>query len=430
MKRKDRKGKDLIINIPPGTSKSTIVTILFPVWCWLQIASHRFITSSYSSSLSISHSVKSRNLIESDWFQQRYGHIFQLSADQNAKTLYENDSTGARITASVGGSVTGKHADIFIVDDPIKADEAMSKLKLDECNEWWDLTVSTRLRDQKRSLKIVVMQRLNEMDLTGYLMKTKPGQYEVICLPGEETKSIQPPHLRHKYIKGLLDPVRMDVIVLANLQLSLGTLGFTGQINQSPSTMEGNLLKSKWFGKFTMSELTAMANSLGQPIVWNFVLDGAYTKDKVNDASAIMSYCILNKEVYIRAVKSVWKELPELIAFIKEFAQDNGYGKTSRIFIEPKASGLSTAQVLKRTSSLNVILDKAPTTDKVSRVNGISPAVESGRVHVLEDGPWLEAFLLQCTVFPNADHDDEVDCLVMSVDKLAGKNKVHGIEVI
>ena len=424
------KGKDLIINIPPGTSKSTLVTILFPVWCWLHLPSHRIISSSYSGSLAMMHSVKSRNVIESDWFQQRYSHIFQLSPDQNAKTLYENDCTGARITASVGGSVTGKHADIFIVDDPIKVDEAMSELKLKECIKWWDLTVSTRLRDQKRSLKIVVMQRVNELDLTGYLLKTKPGRYEVICLPGELTKAVKPPHLRHKYVDGLLDPVRLDRQVLDNLAIDLGSLGFTGQINQAPSKMEGNLLKSKWFGRFTMSELMATAKALGRPVVWNFALDGAYTKDKLNDASAILSYCILENDIYIRAVMSVWYELPELLTFLQEFVHTNGYTSLSRLYIEPKANGLSTAQMLMRTSKLNIVIDKAPTTDKVSRVNGISPGVQAGRYHLLADSPWIESFMQQCTMFPNAEHDDEVDALTMAGDKLQNPNKVLSFEVL
>ena len=421
------KTKDLIINVPPGTSKSSIVTILFPVWAWLQIPSLRFITSSYSASLSIFHSIKSRDVIRSDWFQKRFGHIFQMKADQDSKTVFENDKTGLRITTSVGGSVTGKHADILIADDPINVQDSVSQLALQDCNYWWDHTISTRLTDQKRSLKIIVMQRLNEKDLSGYCLENKKGQYELICMPGEETDAIYPKELKKHYVNGMLDPKRLDEQVMESLKLSLGTLGFTGQINQSPASIEGNLIKRDWFGRFTLNDLIAKVN--GTPLYWNFTMDGAYTKDKLNDPSALLSYAIFENNIYIRDVISVWKEMPDLLNFLPEFCNRNGYNTGSRIYIEPKANGLSAAQMLRHTSNLNVVIDKSPTTDKIARVNACSPLIESRRVFLLQDAPWLEPFLHQCTMFPNARHDDEVDCLTMAVDKINDKNKITSFEI-
>jgi predicted phage terminase large subunit-like protein len=115
-------------------------------------------------------------------------------------------------------------------------------------------------------------------------------------------------------------------------------------------------------------------------------------------------------------------EFPELVEKIKQFTEANGYSSRSRIYIEPKASGKSIVQQLRRNTGLNVIEDKPPVQDKVSRVASISPIIEAGRVF-LNDGRYIDSFLDECAGFPNAAHDDQVDTLVMAVDKYTNRLK-------
>lgn len=424
------KKKDLIINIPPGSSKSSLVTILFPVWAWIVNPKLRFITASYAGSLATSHAQKSRNVIDSDWFQDLFGDRFIMKHDLNRTSEYENDHTGIRIASSVGGAVTGRHADIVIVDDPLNPKAAASEVSIDKTNKWWDTTISTRLREPQVSLKIILAQRLHEKDLPGYCLETKRGQYEHICLPGELTEDVRPKELRLHYQDGILNPKRHNRIVLDKLKMDLGSYGYAGQILQNPIPAEGNLIKKAWFGRFTMQGLRQKVKDKKDELTWNYTLDGAYTKDQQNDPSAMLCYATYEGDMYIRAVKSVWKEFPELVKFISEFVVRHGYSDYSRIYIEPKATGLSAAQTMRKETELNIIIDKAPRIDKIARVKSVSAFLEGGRCFLLEDTSWIDAFLNQLAAFPNGRHDDEVDCLSMAINNMiSNPNKILDVGV-
>ena len=416
--RREKKTKDFIINVPPGTSKSSLITILLPAWIWINYPYMRIISGSYAGELSTSHAQMSRDVIESDWYQDLFGDRFIMKRDLNRAKEYQNNKTGIRIATSVGGSITGKHADIVIIDDPLNPKEATSEKKIARANHWMDKTLPTRLRDPEISLRIVVMQRLHENDLTGHCLATDREGYEHICLPGEKTEDVRPIRLRVKYKDGLLNPSRQPRSVLTRLKVQLGSDGYSGQILQNPIPAGGNMIKKKWFGRFSLGKLMAEAAEKKEDLVWNFKLDGAYTKDEQNDPSAMISYCMWKNNMYIREVKSVWKELPELIRFIKEFTVRNDYSPQSMIGIEPKASGMSAAQSLKRETNLNVILDKAPKIDKIARVNSCLPFMEAGRCFLLEDCDWSDHYLNQLAAFPNAKHDDEVDVTTMAINSV------------
>ena len=115
-------------------------------------------------------------------------------------------------------------------------------------------------------------------------------------------------------------------------------------------------------------------------LVWNYRLDTAYTSNKANDPSALLAYATDGQYFYFRQVEQAWLEFPQLCEYIKTFVMQNGYSSASRIYIEPKASGKSIVQQIKQTTGLNVLEDKAPDTDKVTRANAVSAIVESGRV--------------------------------------------------
>lgn len=151
--------RDLIINVPPGHAKSLVVTVFWPAWFWIHSPQIRWLFASYSAKLSVRDSVRCRRLIESQWYQERWGHLYQLSADQNEKQRFENNRTGYRIATSVGGTATGESADIVVVDDPHSVDQAESDSERNAAVEWYNGTIPTRLNDLANGHKVVIQQR-------------------------------------------------------------------------------------------------------------------------------------------------------------------------------------------------------------------------------------------------------------------------------
>lgn len=418
---------DTIINVPPSTLKSSLVTIVFPVWCWLHAPWMRFITASYSSDLAIIHAVKSRDIIQSDWFQECFAGVFHLKYDVNKKSEYANDRQGVRIAVGVDGGATGKHADILVCDDPINPKKAASPKQLVTVNDWWDNTIPTRLTDARYSQKIIVMQRLAVNDLTGHCLGKKEGMYRNICLPAEVSDRVVPGELKKRYIDGLLDAVRLPVEVLRGMRVALGSRNYAGQYGQNPTADEGNLIRPEWFGRFTVAELEDRAFQNGDKLQWNVFIDGAYTQDELNNPSALLCAAEYENNLYVRDVERVWMELPELVKHIPQFTHRNGMNGVSRVVIEPKASGKSIGQMLKRYSRLNVVMDKPPREGKVERAKSKLAFFEAGRVYLERDGGWVGMMLDELKAFPFGDYDDITDTLVMAADRVEGK---EGSEIL
>ncbi len=409
--RQEPKTKDIIINVPFRSTKSLIVTVMFPVWAWIKSPKLRFITSSYSATLSIELATKSRDIIFSDWFKKRWGDVFHIKKDQNLKERYENNHIGMRRATSVGGTVTGQGGDFLIVDDPLSPQMANSATERDNANEWYRTTFYSRLNQADIGVRIIIMQRVHEDDLSGFLLDRETRlNYKHICIPATNTDgNIKPKSLEKFYNKdtGLFWEDRFSQKVLDDYKNALGTYGYAGQLQQTPTPLDSGMIHRDWFriDRFRKDEA-----------VVNFIIDPAYTANQKNDPSALLAYTYTENKWQIVDCVNVRKEFPELVKFIPQWVQKNGYTNKSRIYVEPKASGKSIVQTLVRETGLNVKEDKPPTKDKVARVSDISASLESGRVSLL-NGKWNEEFLDQLTKFPAAKHDDMVDCLVMAVNK-------------
>jgi len=405
--------KDIIINVPPRSLKSFITTIAFPAWAWIHKPSLKVIASSYSQDLSLKHNVLTKNILESSWYVNQWGNLISSSADSiNTKEYFESTSKGIRACTSTGGTVTGLGGDIIIVDDPINPKKATSDVERQVANEFFDRTLSTRLDNPDTGLFIVIMQRLHDDDLTGHLMKLRPLDFTHICIPAELTNNILPEELAHYYTDNLFFQKRFPQDYLNKQKIALGSYGYAGQMLQSPTLSGGGIVKRAWFKTFSLKELPE------DRAVWNFVVDAAYTKKTYNDPSALIAFCVHQNNVYIRSVSRVWYELPQLIRHIRTFAYENGYTYKSKIYIEPKASGISAAQQIKASMNLNIILDESPKDDKVTRLSEVSPIIEAGRVHLLFNAGWVDSFLEEVELFPNGSNDDQVDCLSMLLRKV------------
>lgn len=405
-----------IINIPPGSSKSTIVSEMYIIWCWTIDPTQRFICGSYASTPAEDISEKCYNIYNSDKFRNIYPNL--VSKQSGGKTGFKNGLGGERYTTSTGSAITGIHAHQIILDDPMNPDIANSDKLRDTANKWVNETISSRKVDHDMTVTIVVMQRLHEQDTTGMLLAKTSLKVKHICIPSEFSNDVKPLELRDFYIDGLFDSVRKRKDILETIKEDLGSYGYSGQMMQRPSPAEGGIIKKEWLRIITKYEL---------PIIdfVNFQFDTAYTDKQINDPSAGIAYFKNNGVVYIVGVAEVWKEFPDLCKWLQDYVNEYYYDERSRIFVEPKASGKPVIQNIRKQTNLNIIESDPPKIDKVSRARAVSAKLESGKVVIL-DAHWNDNFLNQLASFPNAQHDDMVDCLVALVDRELIKNSSYG----
>lgn len=406
-----KKPYDLIVNIPPGTTKSTITTIMFPAWLWTQDPSIRIITNSYSGDLAIEHAVKSRDIITSDKYRLLFPEVV-IRRDKAGKSSYENTATGARYATSTGGTITGKHAHVIINDDPQNPSQASSEALRETANEHTK-TLASRKVNKENTPTITIMQRLHEEDVTGYLLKKKKEGIRHICLPAEANGNVQPPELRDRYIDGFLDPIRLGRSVLDEALIDLGSRAYAGQYDQTPVADGGNIVKREWFNVISRARFSERYR--GQTIT--FFADTAFTEKKENDPSGIIATCKIGNDLYITNGAKVRLKFPDLIRFIQKYAARNGYSEESTIRIEPKANGISVIDQLREGTSLNVTSTPSPDDSKETRLNAASPKIEAGRVFLVEspDSEWVEDFLTEVCGFPNKPHDEYVDILCYAI---------------
>ena len=216
--KREKKEHDLIINIPPSMSKTSIVNIFFPLWCWINDYSLQFISVSYSYQLSINISERCRDVMRSDLFK-KYFYDVKIKEDSDTKQLFrvvkDNQVGGFRYATSVGGTISGIHGHFILLDDPVNAVDALSDTMIRNTNDWLDNVIFSRKVDNDVSVVILVMQRLHENDPTGYMLSKNADKIEHICLPAEiDDKNLPKPLELKKYYKNnLLDEILKKIIL-------------------------------------------------------------------------------------------------------------------------------------------------------------------------------------------------------------------------
>jgi len=403
------RGKDLIINMPFRAAKSMITTVIFPVWCWIRNPRTKFICVSFAESLALEHSQYSRNLILGTWFQMLWGDKIYFDANQNSKAHYANSEGGSRKSVGTGGQITGSGSDIIIIDDPQDPKRAASEVERQNSIDFYDKTLFSRLNQPDVGVRIIVMQRLHEGDLSGYLLENRPEDHNHICIPAEWDEDIaSPKDIKKHYVDGLFWSTRFNRKTLKSFEKTLTPLGAAGQLQQRPAPLSGNLVKRDWFPIIPASSVKR--NDRIQPIM--FLMDTAYTAKQENDPSGIMAIFKDESEdcIYIVNVSEVRLEFPDLIKYTKEYVARNGYSGSSSIWVEPKASGKSLVQQLKASDNFNIseISGDFLSDDKLTRLSSVSHLIYSGRVRLVE-GDWNEKYLNQLCMFPSAKHDEFVD---------------------
>lgn len=403
----------LVITLPPGFLKSTLVSVLFPAWKWIDAPAYRFITASHDSDLALRDAVRSRRVMTSDWYQARWGDRFRLTTDQNVKSRYENDQTGHRIALGTGSGITGKRADLVLVDDPHDTEDVHSPTALDATVRWWNETVPSRLNDPKRGPKIIIQQRIHVSDLAGAAIAQG---YEHLNLPMEYDPQDQQPVTSIGWrdprteAGELLDPVRYDAAAIAEKRQELGTRAYEAQYQQRPTPAEGGILKRHWFGTYASRPATVR-------VIQSW--DTAFKTGETNDYSVCATIAYTGGQRYLLDVYRERLEYPDLERMVPRLAAQ---WRPEAVLIEDKASGQSLLQTLRRENQrrqepLSLIGIDVPTVRdwKIVRVNELAPSIEAGRLHLPEAAPWLDDTLHELTAFPLAAHDDIMDAVMQGL---------------
>lgn len=420
---------NLIINIPPGTTKTIICSIMFPVWCWaMGWYWMRFITASYSEKLSLESAEKSRDLIRSDKFRMVYPDLV-IKEDKDTKSNFRVAKRidgrlragGNRFSTSVGGTLTGFHAHILIVDDPLNPEQAASEKELENCNRWMEQTLPTRKVDKEVSATVLIMQRLHQGDPTGKALEREKTKMKHICLPGQirdYKKYLNPPELEKNYVDGLLDPVRLNWNVLKDLEDDLGQYGFAGQIGQNPAPPGGGMFK---IDMIPIIDSLEKQNMIAKTVrYW----DKAGTQAGGAFTAGVKMSLLKNQKILIHDVTRGQWGAERREAVIRSRAEADGYNVWVGVEQEPGSGGKESAEAtIRNLIGYSVQADK-PTGDKIYRADPFSVQVNNGNVLMLK-GDWNRKFLDELEIFPNGVYKDQVDAASGAFSMLVRKKQVR-----
>ena len=244
--RNEPKEYDTIVNISPGTTKSTIISIMAPAWIHARHPDKRVLAASNTQNLTFELGRKFKMIEDCELYRKSFPEMVP-TVDQWTKSMFMNTAGGGRMACTVGGmSPTGFHAHFILVDDPLDPQQArkMSGLELDAANNFMAEVLPSRKVDKEVTVTWLIMQRLHENDPSGYLLaKGKEERIRHICLPAEISSKVKPVNLRRRYVNGLMDPVRLSKKVLDEAKIDLGEFGYSGQYRQDPVPRGGGMFK-------------------------------------------------------------------------------------------------------------------------------------------------------------------------------------------
>jgi predicted phage terminase large subunit-like protein len=407
--------KRLIVNVPPGSMKSLLTGVFWPAWEWINNPAQRWLFGSYKETLAMRDSLKTRRLITSDWYQERFGHIYQLSGDQNSKLKFETDKTGARTAAGVL-SATGERALRIIWDDPHNIEEAESDIMRQSVIDSWDGTWSERGADPEMSAFLVVMQRLHEGDICGHL--TDLGGWEHLVIPQEyEGRKYFETSLGWKDPRendgDLLWPHHNNADVVWEKKKTLGPYRYAGQHQQRPAPREGGMFQEHWFQK--VDAVPAIAHRVR---AWDNAStegDGDYTVGVLMAKSNDGLYYIED------VVRGRWSST-DRDKIKRMTAEKDGAKYGGRVHIwdyqDPGGAGKDAAAASVRNLAGFPVHIELARKNKEVNADAFASQAGAGNVRMLK-ADWNEAYVTEMIVFPMGKHDDQVDPSALALNKLA-----------
>ena len=387
-----------IIEIPPRHGKTELM-ILFDAWIFAKNPKAKTLVLSYSGKRAEKNAEAIRNYILHPAFQKLWD--IKLKSDNQGKGNWVTTQEGEVFSASSGGQITGFGAGshgqgcesgLIIIDDPLKPEDSNHENARNGVNNNFTQTILSRKNGNKIPI-ILIMQRLHEDDLAGFLTNGGDGdEWEKLTIPvyDEDKKVIFPEAFSQD---------QAEALERSNPWI------FAGQYLQEPAPLEGGIWKKDWFINNTVKD-----EEVPDGVRYRLFVDGAYTENTKNDPTGLMVVGMhrvgRKKEMYIKHNEAKYMELPRAIKRIKALVD---IYNIEMVMVENQASGKSLVQMLKEQGvNARTIKSRWARKSKIDKANDLAPYAEAGKIKIIK-GDWNEAYIHQVCTFPNAKHDEDVD---------------------
>jgi predicted phage terminase large subunit-like protein len=417
-------GARLVITVPPRHLKSVAASVALPAFLLGHNPARRIMVATYSQDLARLHATQSRTIMQSAWYRRLFPAA-QIAEDGNRMLETVTTRGGGRKAVSVGGSVTGHGADVIIVDDCLKADDARSEAKLEEARAWFAGTLATRLNSPGGGAIISISQRLHEFDLPAMLLDSG---YKHLCLPAiaerDEVIRLGPKRMHRRKVGDLLDRPGVTRAKLDAERRTLGAQVFSAQFQQNPVAPEGNLIRLEWFAdhdeEFARTDFYRVVQS------W----DTGLSDEPTADYSVCTTWGYREKRWYLVDVLRQRLAFPDLKRAV---LSQRRQWRADEVIIEDAGSGIALWHEFRADREFRPLMSR-PTQSKEERLIGVTGQLEAGLCVLPTEAPWLEAFRHELRSFPFGRNDDQVDSMTQfleyqrrwSHDLLAERDPVSG----
>ena len=465
-----QKIQNLLINIPPGSGKSRIVSVCAPAWFWLIEPSWRAIFLSANPRVALRDAVWCRDIIESKWYRETFQPTWSLRGDNNAKGSFWNTASGFRNAFGITSKITGDRGDALFVDDPHDADEVESDVKRLSVIERWDSAIQNRVNDLRSSVRIGIMQRVHETDWAGHVMSK--GTWNRLLIRQEFEKGLEPTALGWedpREVPGeLMFPVRFPKEVLEGQKLEMGARKYAAQHQQNPTPAGGNMFKIRNWRIVTKPiecrrfVLSLDASFKGGSANDNVAISTVGQTDVIRTIQTIgESGSQVEAKQYRYYVRNLWADKAGITKTQQQLSKVASENPDAYIkLIEDKANGPAIIQQM--SSVLSGITEYSPgRTSKEERAAAIEPIHERGDICIpgnaevvayletrelesmtigewwdlhppehesnAEHAPvpaWVKDLINECASFPNGENDDRVDSLDQAINWMEANNPV------
>lgn len=410
----------LIVNVPPRHLKSLAISIAFPAWLLGHDPAKQVLSVTYAQDLSDNLARRSRTLMTSTFYEALFDT--RLSKGREAVSDFETTSGGCRLSTSIGGVLTGRGADLIIIDDPLKADDALSESRRRSVNEWYDNTLRSRLNSLEKGAIIIVMQRLHADDLVAHVQEMEA--WDVLSFPAiaerDETYDIHTPYGRktiQRKTGELLQPSLLSHATLEVQRRAMTEYNFTAQYQQDPQPPSGIIVKREWLRFYGPGERPQQFDHIVQS--W----DTANKDSELANFSVCTTWGLRDKRLYLLDVFRRKLNFPDLKRSVRQQADLHG---ADVVLVEDKASGTSLIQELRGEGFWKVQSAPSLDGDKIMRLRGQTTKIEGGFVLFPKQALWLDAYLNELISFPNAKNDDQVDSTVFALAWSTPKGGAEG----
>lgn len=407
----DGKCTRLIINLPPRSLKSFIVSVGFVAWLLGNHPSKDVICASYGQDLADKLARDCRTVMSAAWYKRLFPKT-RIAASRTAVSDFDTTAKGGRMATSVGGVLTGRGADFLILDDPLKPVDALSETNRTSANEWFSNTLLSRINSKMDGVIIIVMQRLHQDDLVGYVQSK--SAWEVLSLPSiaEKDESITmegplwPVHFSRSAGE-VLEPRRDTLEVLAAIRDQIGSYNFSAQYQQDPIPEGGNIILEDWLLTYEEDIVSSQPRILQS---W----DTANKSSELCDFSVCTTWAIVGRKRYLLHVLRKQLNYPDLKKLIVSHMKQY---KATHVIIENRASGIQLCQDLAADGIFQIKpYDPPAGSDKIMRVHAQTPEFEAGNVLLPKSAPWREIYVKELLSFPGGKYDDQVDSTMQALD--------------